>query len=122
MRCARMLLLAGVLPFVLAKAAHGATIFTPPVIPDDDGDFFCLMTNVGPRTLTVSIDVIEMNGGTSRHFGFVVPPLETRAALGRGVTNDRVCRITFDGGRTAIRASVQVMSSSSVIQSVFPVP
>ena len=29
----RMFLLASVLPVVLARAAYGATIFTPPVIP-----------------------------------------------------------------------------------------
>jgi len=119
---ARMFLLASVLPVVLARAADGATIFTPPVIPDDDGTFFCLVTNVSIRTLTVMIDVVEMNGGTSRHFGFTVPPLETRAALGQGAANDRFCRITFDSGRTAIRASVEVQSSSSAIQAVYPVP
>lgn len=119
---ARMFLLASVLPVVLAGAAYGATILTPPVIPDDDGNFFCLVTNVSTRTLTVMIDVVEMNGQTSGHFGFIVPPLATRAALGRGAANERFCRITVDSGRTAIRASVEVLSSSSAIQAVYPVP
>lgn len=118
----RAFLLASGLAVVAAGAAHATTIFTPPVIPDDDGDFFCLVTNVSPRTVTVGIDVVEMNGGTTRHVGFVVPPLETRAAPGHGASNDRFCRITVDAGRTAIRASVEVMSSSAAIEAVYPVP
>jgi hypothetical protein len=115
-------LLASVLALVLADAAHAMTIFTPPVIPDDDGSFFCLVTNVSFRTLSIAIDVLDMNGGTSRHIGFTVPPLETRAAPGHGASNDRVCRIAFDGGRSSIRASVEVLSSSSAIEAVYPVP
>ena len=122
MRLFRRYLLAGVIPVVLAGAAHATTIFTPPVIPDDDGTFFCLVTNVGPRTLSVMFDVVDTNGGTSRHFGFVAPPLETVAAFGRGASNDRVCRITIDGGRTSIRASVELLSSSDAIEAVVPVP
>lgn len=80
------------------------------------------MTNVSARTLTVVIDVLEMNGGTTGHVGLVVPPLETRAVPGHGASNDRVCRITIDGGRSAIRASVGVLSSSAAIEAVFPVP
>jgi hypothetical protein len=34
----------------------------PTVIPDDDGTFFCLVTNVSTRTLVVMIDVLELNG------------------------------------------------------------
>ena len=60
------LVLASVLPVILAAAAHATTIFTPPVIPDDDG--------------------------------------------------------TFDGGKSSIRASVEVLSSSSMIEAVYPVP
>jgi hypothetical protein len=114
--------LASVLPVALAQAAHATTIFTPPVIPDDDGTFFCLVTNVSTRTLHVQIDVFDVNGGPSGHFGFVTPPLATRAGLGRGASGDRVCRITVDGGRSTIRASVQVLSSSAAIEAVYPVP
>ena len=92
------------------------------MIPDDDGDFFCLVTNVSTRTLIVAFDIINENGGTSRHVGFTVPPLETRAAPGHGASSDRVCRITFDGSRTMIRASVAVFSSSAAIEAVNPVP
>jgi hypothetical protein len=115
-------LLASVLPVVLAEAAYATTISTPPVIPDDNGTFFCLVTNVSARTLNVQIDVFDVNGGTSGHFGFTTPPLATRAALGRGASGDRFCQITVDGGRSTIRASVEVQSSSSVIEAVYPVP
>ena len=118
----RRLLLAGVLALVLAEAAQATTIFTPPVIPDDDGDFLCLVTNVSARTLIVMIDVLDMNGGTSRHIGLTVPPLHTRAAPGHGASNDRFCRITVDGGRSTIRASVEVLSSGSAIEAVYAVP
>lgn len=118
----RTFLLATVLPAVFAQAALSTTIFTPPVIPDDDGDFFCVVTNVSARTLDVGIDVFDLNGGTTRHVGFVVPPLETRAAPAHGASNDRFCRITVDGGRTAIRATVEVLSSSSAIEAAYPVP
>ena len=122
MTLSRRFLLASVLAVVLAEVAYAATIFTPPVIPDDDGDFFCLVTNVSTRTLAVMIDLLDLNGGTTRHVGFTVPPLETRAAPGHGASNDRFCRITVDGGRTTIRASVEVLSSSSAIEAVYPVP
>jgi hypothetical protein len=122
MRLVRTFLLAGVLPVMLAGAARAATIFTPPVIPDDDGSFFCVATNVGPRTLTVVFEVFDLNGAISRRIGLVVPPLETRAAPGNGASNDRFCRITFDGGRSAIRASVEVLSSGSAIEAVYSVP
>jgi hypothetical protein len=122
MSLARRFLLASVLPVVLAGAANAATLFTPPVIPDDDGSFFCLVTNVSSQTLVIMIDVLDLNGGTSGHFGFTVPPLETRAAPGHGASGDRVCRITASGGKTTIRASVQVLSSSSAIEAVYPVP
>jgi hypothetical protein len=122
MRHWRRILLASVLPLALSQAAHAATIFTPPVIPDDDGDFFCLATNVSTRTLTIAFDVIDDNGNTSRHVGFTVPPLDTRAAPGHGATSDRVCRITFDATRTAVRASVEVMSNGGAIEAVYPVP
>ena len=118
----RAFLLATLFSATFAEAALATTIFTPPVIPDDDGDFFCLVTNVSPRTLDVGIHVIDMNGGTSRHVGFVVPPLETRAVPGHGASSDRVCRITVDAGRSAIRASVEVFSSTSAIEAVYPVP
>jgi hypothetical protein len=118
----RTFLLASVLSGAVAGAAFATTIVTPPVIPDDDGDFFCLVTNVSARTLDVGIDVIDMNGATSRHVGFVVPPLQTRAAPAHGASNDRVCRITVDAGRSAIRASVEVLSSTSAIEAVYPVP
>jgi len=114
--------MAGVLSVVLATAAHATTIFTPPVIPDDDGSFFCLVTNVSARTLVVMIDVLDVNGGTSGHFGFTVPPLQTRAAPAHGASSDRVCRITFDGSKTSIRATVEVLSSSSAIEAVYSVP
>jgi hypothetical protein len=122
MRLFRRFLLACVLPVVLAEGAYAATIFTPPVIPDDDGDFFCLVTNVSAKTLAVMIDVLDLNGGTTRHIGLTVPPLETRAAPGHGASNDRLCRITVDGGKNTIRASVEVLSSSSAIEAVYPVP
>ena len=122
MRIWRRCLLASVLPVALAQPAHAASIFTPPVIPDDDGDFFCLVTNVSTRTLIVAIDVLDLNGGTSRHVGFTIPPLETRAAPAHGASSDRVCRITFDGSRSAIRASVEVLSSGAAIEAVYPVP
>ena len=118
----RGFVLAGVLSVVLATAAHATTIFTPPVIPDDDGTFFCLVTNVSTRTLVVRINVLDLNGGTTGHAGFTVPPLETRAAPGHGVSGDRFCQITTDGGKSSIRASVEVLSSSSAIEAVYPVP
>jgi hypothetical protein len=107
---------------LLAEAPWAATIFTPPVIPDDDGSFFCLVTNVSTRSVAIGIDVIELNGGTSRHIGLIVPSLATRAAPGFGASNDRLCRITFDGGRSTVRASVEVLSSNSTIEAVYPVP
>ena len=115
-------LLATVLSSALTGAAFATTIVTPPVIPDDDGDFLCLVTNVSSRTLDIAIDVIDLNGATSRHVAFVVPPLETRAAPAHGASNDRVCRITVDAGRSAIRASVEVLSGTSAIEAVYPVP
>jgi hypothetical protein len=118
----RRFLMAAVLPVVLATAAHATTIFTPPVIPDDDGSFFCLVTNVSARTLVVMIDVLDMNGGTSGHVGFTVPPLQTRAAPGHGASGDRFCRITFDGSKSSIRATVEVLSSSSAIEAIYSVP
>ena len=118
----RRFVLASVLPLLLAEAASAATISTPPVVPDDDGTFFCLVTNVSAKTLDVQIDVLDVNGGTSAHFGFITPPRATRAALGHGASGDRVCQITVDGGRNAIRASVEVLSSSSAIEAVYPVP
>ena len=121
MRLTRLTLLVSVLCLV-AELAHAVTIPTPPVIPDDDGTFFCLVTNVSDRILTVMIDVVGVNGSTNGHFGFVVPPLQTRAAPGHGALVDRLCRITIDGPKSAIRASVEVVSSSGVIQAVFPVP
>ena len=111
-----------VLPLLFAEAAGAATIFTPPVIPNDDGDFCCVVTNVSPRTLTLRITVIDVNGVMSRQFGFIAPPLATRVALGRGATNDRLCQITVDAGRSAVRASVEVLSSSGEIEAVYPVP
>jgi hypothetical protein len=48
--------LACVLPVVLAEAAYAATISTPPVVPDDNGTFFCLVTNVSAKTLDVQIE------------------------------------------------------------------
>src|SRR5262245_44230101 len=122
MSLVRRFLLASVLPVVLGQAAYATTIFTPPVIPNDDGSFFCLVTNVSTRTLVVMIDVLDMNGGTAGHFGFTVPPLVTRAALGNGASDGRVCRITTDGSKNSIRASVEVLSSSSAIEAVVPVP
>ena len=118
----RRFLLASVLPVVLAEAAYATTIFTPPVIPDDNGSFFCLVTNVSARTLAVMIEVLDMNGGTTGHTGFTVPPLETRAAPGHGASGDRFCQITVDSGKSTIRASVEVLSSSDAIEAVYPVP
>ena len=118
----RRILLAGILPMVFAEAAPAATIFTPPVIPDDDGSFFCLVTNLSTRPLVVVIDVVDQNGRTSRHNGFNTPPLETRATFGLGTSSDRFCRITVDAGRSAIRASVEVLSSDGAIEAVYPVP
>jgi hypothetical protein len=80
------------------------------------------VTNVSAKPLTVMIDVLDMNGGTAKHFGFTVGPLETRAAFGEGDSGGRVCRITADGSRSAIRASVEVFLSSSAIEAVYPVP
>lgn len=114
--------LAGLLSIVLAEAAHAVTISTPPVVPDDDGTFFCLVTNVSAKPLDIRIDVVDVNGGTSTHFGFNTPPRATRAALGRGALSDRFCQITIDAGRSAIRASVEVQSSSAAIEAVYPVP
>jgi hypothetical protein len=122
MSLTRRFLVTSVLPVVLAEAAYAATISTPPVIPDDNGTFFCLVTNVSAKTLDVQIDVFDVNGGTSGHFGFITPPLATRAALGHGASGDRFCQITVDGSKNAIRASVEVLSSSSAIEAVYPVP
>lgn len=47
---------AGALAAALAATAHAATVVTPPVIPDVDGTFFCIATNVSLRTLTLRID------------------------------------------------------------------
>src|SRR5207244_9385686 len=44
------LVLASVLPVVLATAAHATTIFTPPVIPHDDATFFCLVMHLSGMT------------------------------------------------------------------------
>jgi hypothetical protein len=122
MNLRRWFLLANMLPLVLAEAAYAATIFTPPVIPDDDGTFFCLVTNVSTKTLVVQIEVFDANGERSRRFGFTTPPLHTRAAFGLGASGDRFCRVTVDGGRSVIRASVEVLSASSAIEAVYPVP
>src|SRR5262249_46184030 len=103
--------LAGLLSVVLAGAANAATIFTPPVIPDDDGSSFCLVRNVSAQTRAVMIGVLDVKGGTGGHAGFTVPPLETRAAPGHGASGDRVCRITVNGSKNTIRASVEVLSS-----------
>ena len=116
----RSVMLASVISTILAEAAYAVSIFTPPVIPDDDGSFFCLATNVSTRTLNIVFEVFDMNGGMSRHIGLTVPPLSTRAAP--GTSSDRFCRISIDGGRTSIRASVQVLSSSSAIEAVYSVP
>jgi len=116
----RRVLLASVLPTVIAGAAHAVSIFTPPVIPDDDGSFFCLATNVSTRTLNIVFEVFDTNGGMTRRIGLTVPPLHTRAAP--GASTDRFCRISIDGGRTAIRASVEVLSNSSAIEAVYSVP
>jgi hypothetical protein len=80
------------------------------------------VTNVSAKTLVVVIDVVDMNGGITGHTGFTVPPLETRAAPGHGASGDRFCRITVNGGKNTIRASVEVLSSSSAIEAVYPVP
>jgi hypothetical protein len=122
MKPLRTFLLGSALAAILVDVAHAVTVFTPPVVPDDNGTFFCLVTNVSTRTLTLMIDVLNVNGETSRHFGFVVPPLQTRAALGQGASGDRLCRITIDSGRSSIRAAVEVQSSSAEIEAVYPVP
>jgi len=116
----RPLLLAGVLAATLAATGHAATVVTPPVIPDVDGTFFCVVTNVSLRTLILRIEVFDVNGGSSRSFNFTAPPLTTRAGFGRG--DDRFCQITFDGGRSSIRASVEVLSSSEAIEALYSVP
>ena len=113
-------LLTGACLVMLAGAAHAVSIFTPPVIPDDDGSFFCLATNVSPRTLNMVFEVFDTNGGLTRRIGRTVPPLHTRAAP--GASTDRFCRISIDGGRTSIRASVEVLSGSSAIEAVYSVP
>src|SRR5207244_11395627 len=53
------LVLASVLPVALATAAHAPTVFPPPVIPDDDGTFFCLVTNVSCTTIVAKIAVVD---------------------------------------------------------------
>jgi hypothetical protein len=113
-------LLAGACLVILAGAARAVSIFTPPVIPADDGSFLCLATNVSSRTLDVVFEVFDTNGGLSRRIGLTVPPLHTRAAP--GASTDRFCRISIDGGRTSIRASVEVLSSGSAIEAVYSVP
>ena len=118
----RRFLAAGVLAAALAATGHAATVVTPPVIPDVDGTFFCVVTNVSFRTLILRIEVFDVNGGSNRSFNFTAPPLTTRAGLGHGADGDRFCRITFDGGRSSIRASVEVLSSSEEIEAVYPVP
>jgi hypothetical protein len=70
------IVLASVLPVILAAAPHATTIFTPPVIPDDDGTFSCLVTNVSLKTVVAKIDVLDLNRGTTGHVGFTIPPLE----------------------------------------------
>jgi len=116
----RRVLLASAFSVILAEAAQAVTVFTPPVIPDDDGTFFCLATNVSTRTLNIVFEVFDMNGGMTRRIGLTVPPLHTRAAP--GASGDRFCGITVDAGRTSIRASVEVLSSSSAIEAVYPAP
>ena len=122
MSLSRRFLLAWVLAAALAATAHAVTVVTSPVIPDDDGTFFCVVTNVSFRTLTLKIEVFDVNGGSSGSFNFTVPPLATRAGLGRGANGDRFCQITVDGGRTSIRTSVEVLSSTAAIEAVYPVP
>jgi len=50
------------------------------------------------------------------------PQLRQRAAPGNGASGDRFCQITIDGSRNSIRASVEMLSSSSMIEAVYPVP
>ena len=102
MSLSRSFLLASVLPVVLAKAAYATTISTPSVIPDDNGTFFCLVTNVSAKTLDIQIDVFDMNGGTSGHFGFVTrhSQHEPRSATARPAIASAKSRLTAAGTRS----------------------
>jgi hypothetical protein len=80
------------------------------------------VTNVSSRNRTLRIAVFDVNGVVNRQFGFVAPPFATRVALGRGATDDRLCQITVDAGRSGVRTSVEVLSSGGKIEAVYPVP
>jgi len=100
---------------ILGGVASGATLTTAPLELTGANSFGCLMTNVGPKDIAVSLAILNGSGVTvaSSNGTVMVAPLHGTGVSGvTSALNPRLCQITVvQGSKRSVRASACVLDS-----------
>ena len=100
----------------LTGSIYAAQLTSHPVLSPKNGLFTCVVTNVGKRTLDVTVEHIGSNGDVLESVVLQLGALETKFAE-KIITFDeevqpQVCRFIFKGSKKKVRATVCIKKSS----------
>jgi hypothetical protein len=109
------------LVLVLSGAAQAAQLFTPPLVPEDGRDLNCNIVNVGSRTKTVRILLLNVAGDVVKDTGnFDLNPGEVGFEFEDESLGPLYCKFIVEGRKKNYRASSCVFESGvgciSVVQ------
>jgi len=93
---------------LMAGAAHTATLFTPPLVPDGENQLDCYLVNVSDKRREATIEVLNRDGAVLKSVDVMLDPGAHAVATALANELPRYCEFIVEGGRSHFRASILV--------------
>lgn len=90
------------------EAAHAATLFTPPLVPEGKNQLDCYLVNVSNETREAAIEVLNRDGEVLDSVSVTLDPGTEKVATVEADRQPRYCKFWVEGSRSHFRASVLV--------------
>jgi len=103
-----------------ATAAHAATLTTPPLHPDAGGRLACTAINVGGRSITIGVQVLDdaqqnVTDFVSTEWSSETDGILASIAAESNLPEARYCKVTIGGGgRSQVRAALEAFDANGV--------
>jgi hypothetical protein len=103
-----------------ATAAHAATLSTPPLHPDAGGRLACTAINVGSRSITIGVQILDdaqrnVTDFVSTEWSSETDGILASVAAESNLPEARYCKVTVGGGgRSQVRAALEAFDANGV--------
>ena len=105
--------------FGVASSSHGATLTTPMLVNQSGVRSICAAVNPGSKPIEIEIRLLDDLGSEVTSALLAIQPgrgvaIEGSSTVGFGLS--RFCTFTFKGGKSSVRAGMEILRTDGHIQ------